>query len=136
VFSFAFQLYALRRLMQGTELTPKAPLGNNARPLQQLHHRTIRTNIDFNKVGFRFDIKKFYLKLKFFICFSSNRINSRIAHQCTEKCITKLINGHPNYSPSVGATLIQCSTRIRIKTSRKIQPDYIQLTSLEETKII
>lgn len=45
-----FQLYALRRLMQGSEQTPKAPLGNNARPLQQLHHRTIRTNIDFNKV--------------------------------------------------------------------------------------
>lgn len=36
--------------MQGSEQTPKAPLGNNARPLQQLHHRTIRTNIDFNKV--------------------------------------------------------------------------------------
>lgn len=35
--------------MQGTELTPKAPLGNNARPLQGLHHRTIRTNIDFHK---------------------------------------------------------------------------------------
>lgn len=37
--------------MQGSEQTPKAPLGNNARPLQQLHHRTIRTNIDFNKVN-------------------------------------------------------------------------------------
>lgn len=34
--------------MQGSEQTPKAPLGNNARPLQPLHHRTIRTNIDFN----------------------------------------------------------------------------------------
>lgn len=33
--------------MQGTEQTPKAPLGNNARPLQQLHHRTVRTNINF-----------------------------------------------------------------------------------------
>lgn len=41
------QLYALRRLMQGSEETPKAPLGNNARPLQPLHHRTVRTNIDF-----------------------------------------------------------------------------------------
>lgn len=39
--------------MQGSEQTPKAPLGNNARPLQQLHHRTIRTNIDFNKVNKR-----------------------------------------------------------------------------------
>ena len=40
-------MYALRRLMQGSEQSPKAPLGNNARPLQPLHHRTVRTNIDF-----------------------------------------------------------------------------------------
>ena len=33
--------------MQGSPETPKAPLGNNARPLQPLHHRTVRTNIDF-----------------------------------------------------------------------------------------
>jgi hypothetical protein len=46
---FLFQLYALRKLMQGSETTPKAPLGNNARPLQHLHHRTVRTNIDFKK---------------------------------------------------------------------------------------
>jgi hypothetical protein len=47
------QLYALRRLMQGSVEAPKAPLGNNARPLQPLHHRTVRTNIDFQnaKVG-------------------------------------------------------------------------------------
>lgn len=45
--TFDFQLYALRRLMQGSVESPKAPLGNNARPLQQLHHRTVRTNIDF-----------------------------------------------------------------------------------------
>jgi hypothetical protein len=49
VLVFVFQLYALRKLMQGTEETPKAPLGNNARPLQELHHRTVRTNIDFKK---------------------------------------------------------------------------------------
>ena len=35
--------------MQGSENTPKAPLGNNARPVQNLHHRTVRTNIDFKK---------------------------------------------------------------------------------------
>ncbi|KAJ1529361.1 hypothetical protein ONE63_006149 [Megalurothrips usitatus] len=40
-------MYALRKLMQGSPETPKAPLGNNARPIQQLHHRTVRTNIDF-----------------------------------------------------------------------------------------
>jgi hypothetical protein len=49
VFIFVLQLYALRKLMQGSETTPKAPLGNNARPLQHLHHRTVRTNIDFKK---------------------------------------------------------------------------------------
>uniref|UniRef100_A0A182FIP3 Uncharacterized protein n=1 Tax=Anopheles albimanus TaxID=7167 RepID=A0A182FIP3_ANOAL len=35
----------------GSEQTPKAPLGNNARPLQALHHRTVRTNIDFANTG-------------------------------------------------------------------------------------
>lgn len=44
-----YQLYALRRLMQGPEESPKAPLGNNARPVQNLHHRTVRTNIDFKQ---------------------------------------------------------------------------------------
>lgn len=37
--------------MQGPVSTPKAPLGNNSRPLQDLHYRTIRTNIDFRKVN-------------------------------------------------------------------------------------
>lgn len=41
------QLYALRKLMQGLEKVPKAPLGNNVRPVQPLHYRTVRTNIDF-----------------------------------------------------------------------------------------
>nr|XP_018911966.1 PREDICTED: carbonic anhydrase-related protein 10 [Bemisia tabaci] len=41
------ELYALRKLMQGSEDIPKAPLGNNARPLQSLNQRTVRTNIDF-----------------------------------------------------------------------------------------
>ncbi|KAK0084823.1 hypothetical protein PV325_006372 [Microctonus aethiopoides] len=49
IYISAQELYALRRLMQGTDVTPKAPLGNNARPIQLLHHRTIRTNIDFRK---------------------------------------------------------------------------------------
>ncbi|XP_031849880.1 carbonic anhydrase-related protein A isoform X2 [Nomia melanderi] len=43
------ELYALRKVMQGSENAPKAPLGNNTRPLQDLNHRTIRTNIDFRK---------------------------------------------------------------------------------------
>jgi hypothetical protein len=40
-------LYALRRLVQGDSETPKGALGNNVRALQPLHHRTVRTNIDF-----------------------------------------------------------------------------------------
>ncbi|KAB0798908.1 hypothetical protein PPYR_06788 [Photinus pyralis] len=43
------ELYALRKLMQGSQEAPKAPLGNNARPLQPLHHRTVRTNINFHQ---------------------------------------------------------------------------------------
>lgn len=42
------ELYVLRQLNQGPEDMPKAPLGNNVRPIQSLHHRTVRTNIDFN----------------------------------------------------------------------------------------
>ncbi|CAB0004563.1 unnamed protein product, partial [Nesidiocoris tenuis] len=42
------QLHGLRRLMQGDVGEPKAPLGNNFRPPQPLHHRPLRTNIDFN----------------------------------------------------------------------------------------
>ncbi|XP_059485207.1 carbonic anhydrase-related protein 10-like isoform X2 [Neocloeon triangulifer] len=43
------QLHGLRRLVQGEESTPSAPLGGNFRPPQPLHHRPVRTNIDFNK---------------------------------------------------------------------------------------
>ncbi|CAG9090628.1 unnamed protein product [Plutella xylostella] len=42
------QLHGLRRLMQGDAKHPKAPLGNNFRPPQPLHHRAVRTNIDFD----------------------------------------------------------------------------------------
>ncbi|XP_017886963.1 carbonic anhydrase-related protein 10-like isoform X4 [Ceratina calcarata] len=49
IYVTARELYALRRLMQGPQNTPKAPLGNNSRPIQDLNHRTIRTNIDFHK---------------------------------------------------------------------------------------
>ncbi|KAJ9592793.1 hypothetical protein L9F63_015532, partial [Diploptera punctata] len=40
-------LHALRKLMQGDSKNAKAPLGNNFRPPQPLHHRPVRTNIDF-----------------------------------------------------------------------------------------
>ncbi|XP_022246021.1 carbonic anhydrase-related protein 10-like [Limulus polyphemus] len=43
------QLYALRQLMQGEPENPKAPLVNNFRPIQDRHHRLLRTNIDFNR---------------------------------------------------------------------------------------
>ncbi|PBC34865.1 Carbonic anhydrase-related protein [Apis cerana cerana] len=45
------QLLALRQLMQGDKDHPNAPLGNNFRPPQPLHHRPVRTNIDFNVQG-------------------------------------------------------------------------------------
>ncbi|KAK1130671.1 hypothetical protein K0M31_018787 [Melipona bicolor] len=37
--------------MQGDKNHPNAPLGNNFRPPQPLHHRPVRTNIDFNIQG-------------------------------------------------------------------------------------
>lgn len=43
------QLHALRELNQGQEDSPKAPLGNNFRPHLPLHHRPVRTNIDFQR---------------------------------------------------------------------------------------
>ncbi|KAK4290730.1 hypothetical protein Pmani_036393 [Petrolisthes manimaculis] len=41
------ELYGLRQLMQGDERLPKAKMANNFRPVKALHHRTVRTNIDF-----------------------------------------------------------------------------------------
>ncbi|CAM1316373.1 CA10 (predicted) [Pycnogonum litorale] len=43
------QLHSLRKLMVGTKIHPKAPLGDNFRPTMPVHHRTIRTNIDFRR---------------------------------------------------------------------------------------
>ncbi|CAL1284931.1 unnamed protein product [Larinioides sclopetarius] len=43
------QLFALRRLMQGDERNPKAPLADNFRPTLDLNQRSIRTNIDFRR---------------------------------------------------------------------------------------
>ncbi|XP_012265017.2 carbonic anhydrase-related protein 10 [Athalia rosae] len=45
------QLQELRKLMQGDARHPKAPLGNNYRPPQPLHHRPVRTNIKFHHQG-------------------------------------------------------------------------------------
>ena len=44
-----FQLEALRQLKQGASNNDTgAPLANNYRRTQKLHHRPVRTNIDFN----------------------------------------------------------------------------------------
>ncbi|KAG1712226.1 Carbonic anhydrase-related protein 10 [Nymphon striatum] len=43
------QLHSLRKLMVGTRVHQKAPLGDNYRPPMPVNHRTIRTNIDFSK---------------------------------------------------------------------------------------
>ncbi|KAK3865278.1 hypothetical protein Pcinc_029106 [Petrolisthes cinctipes] len=46
------QLYGLRQLKQGGEAGEAgARLANNFRPLQKLHHRPVRTNIDFTNAG-------------------------------------------------------------------------------------
>lgn len=45
--SLLFQMYHLRKLSQGSVEHPKAPLGNNSRPTQDLRERTVRTNINF-----------------------------------------------------------------------------------------
>ncbi|XP_076041413.1 carbonic anhydrase-related protein A [Oratosquilla oratoria] len=42
------ELYALRQLRQGDRTFAKAKMANNFRPPKALHHRTVRTNIDFS----------------------------------------------------------------------------------------
>ncbi|OXU27952.1 hypothetical protein TSAR_008520 [Trichomalopsis sarcophagae] len=87
IYITAQELYALRRLMQGPDSTPKAPLGNNSRPLQELHHRTIRTNIDFRKVHTPW--------LSFFCCESDFSALGRTpnARQWRRTCDTKPTRG-------------------------------------------
>ncbi|XP_018024982.1 carbonic anhydrase-related protein 10 [Hyalella azteca] len=41
------ELLALRQLYQGDRTLPKTKMANNFRPVKALHHRTVRTNIDF-----------------------------------------------------------------------------------------
>ncbi len=38
---------ALKQLMQGDRINPKSPLAPNARPVQPVNARTVRTNIYF-----------------------------------------------------------------------------------------
>lgn len=40
-------LMAMRDVMQGDENNPKVPMENNCRPTMPLHHRPVRTNINF-----------------------------------------------------------------------------------------
>lgn len=42
------QLKAMREVMQGDASNPKVTMGNNYRPVMQIHQRTVRTNINFN----------------------------------------------------------------------------------------
>lgn len=58
--------------MQGSESTPKAPLGNNARPVQNLHHRTVRTNIDFKKTKVSLSFQAPRVSLVFSDCMESH----------------------------------------------------------------
>lgn len=43
------QLYLLRKVMQGDQDNPKAPLWNNFRPTQPPNNRVVYTNIDFKR---------------------------------------------------------------------------------------
>ncbi|CAL4179435.1 unnamed protein product, partial [Meganyctiphanes norvegica] len=45
------QLHSLRQLQQGSQMMPKGRMVNNYRATQQLHHRSLRTNIDFTNSG-------------------------------------------------------------------------------------
>ena len=38
----------MREVMQGDASNPKVTMGNNYRPVMQIHQRTARTNINFN----------------------------------------------------------------------------------------
>lgn len=129
------ELYALRRLMQGSEQTPKAPLGNNARPLQPLHHRTVRTNIDFQSAKVRirkgpilkvlssygsYGVIKYWPSSLFsstsFFCILTRRIKITV-QPCTKTCTIGPTNGRPTpicYAAAATAVFpisIQCSIR-------------------------
>ncbi|KAF0286929.1 Carbonic anhydrase-related protein 10 [Amphibalanus amphitrite] len=45
------ELHRMQGLVQGSKEETKGLLGNNRRPLQQAHHRTVRTNINFPGAG-------------------------------------------------------------------------------------
>ena len=46
--------------MQGEPESPKAPLGNNFRPINKINHRVIRTNINFKTDQVCFFIKNYF----------------------------------------------------------------------------
>lgn len=48
---FLFQIFLLRRLMQGDEKHPKTILANNYRPPQPLYNRSVRTNVFNHDIG-------------------------------------------------------------------------------------
>lgn len=74
--------------MQGDKKNPKAPLGNNYRPPQPLHHRPVRTNINFNvQVKNTFIIYVNY-KVNYFISLR----DLKIVQPCTGIYTTKVGN--------------------------------------------
>lgn len=86
--------------MQGSEQTPKAPLGNNARPLQPLHHRTVRTNIDFQNAKVIWQLLLSVQNLKnICIFFFTLRIKIKIiVRLCTKTCTTEVSLDNNCYS--------------------------------------
>ncbi|XP_063366412.1 carbonic anhydrase-related protein 10-like [Cydia amplana] len=103
------EMYALRRLMQGSDVSPKAPLGNNARPTQPLHHRTVRTNINFNKQGSQINSNcpDMYRNMHYTARYSRKiRTTKSIAckpKHVQKKCRKKQHNGLVNTTFGIGA---------------------------------
>lgn len=66
------QLYLLRKLMQGDDANPKAPMWDNFRPPLPLNRRVTWTNIDFHnnnkvRIGQKANIFCMFLLSEFFV---------------------------------------------------------------------
>lgn len=76
------QLYGLRKIMQGDVDSPKAPLGNNIRPVQPINQRLIRTNIDFKQK--QVNVKFHYISNNFKL-FRANNSHYILRTFCTQR---------------------------------------------------
>lgn len=54
------QLWSLRNLRRGSKDAQIGPLADNSRPTQNISNRTVRTNINFKKLGLPDDVSHKY----------------------------------------------------------------------------